>query len=427
MDQILAGSRQHPAAQSVRLPTKIFAITGENQNVLGQGIQRNHAVDFLRGLVMVFMTLDHTRDFFSHAGFSPTDLDKTDLGWFFTRWITHFCAPVFVLLAGFSAYLTSTRKLGVWPWSRFLITRGFWLMFLEITWVRLSWVGNFNYHNTFLQVIWAIGVAMTALGITILLFSKIFKGGVLGRPEIVGTIGLFIVALHNLLDHIHSYHLAGAAPLWMMLHEVGSFEVFSGYSVTIYYPVLAWIGVLFLGFYLGYWWTTYRGSRSKVLTSVGLFCVILFCITRGMNFYGDPTHWTFGMTWQKTLMSFLNTTKYPPSFEYLLMTLGPSLLFLGWLESSKITETSRIAELGKVPLFFYLAHLPLIHLSSKLYGMAVLGPKEIIENHATPHLYGVGLGGVYLATCAMLLVLFPLCRRFFKVKSRSTSVWLRYL
>jgi uncharacterized membrane protein len=388
---------------------------------------RSDSVDFVRGLVMVLMTLDHTRDFFSNATFSPTDLDKSDLGFFFTRWITHFCAPVFVLLAGMSAYFSSARKEGVIPWSRFLIIRGLWLMILEVTWVRFSWVGNLTYENTFLQVIWAIGVSFLVLGATLFINSIIFKKSSTGRPALVGIMGLLIITLHNSFDHVRADYFEWLSPLWIMLHQVGSFQVTSGFKVTVFYPVLAWIGVLFVGFYLGYWWTKNRHHRSRSLKLVGLSCVILFCFLRGFNLYGDPSAWILGQTWQKSLMSFLNTTKYPPSLNYLLMTLGPALIFLGWAEAQKRIFFQGICDLGKVPMFFYLAHLPLIHLGSKIYGVWCLGIEDVFKNQATPQHYGVGLLGVYGATFVMLLMLFPLCRWFMGVKAQNPRSLLRYL
>lgn len=389
-------------------------------------ISRSDSIDFVRGLVMVLMTLDHTRDFFSNGTFSPTDLDKTNLGFFFTRWITHFCAPVFVLLAGMSAYLSSVRKEGVIPWSRFLVTRGLWLMVLEVTWVRLSWVGNLDYENTFLQVIWAIGMAFVALGVTLYLSSMVIKKSAAGNPAFIGLMGLGIVVGHNSLDHVSADLFGWASPFWKMLHQVGSFQLSPGHQVTVFYPVLAWIGVLFIGFYLGYWWTHHRTKRSRPLILTGVVCVVLFCLLRITNLYGDPSAWVSGQGWQRSLMSFFNTTKYPPSLNYLLMTVGPALIFLGWAESRARGFFPGLSDLGKVPLFFYLAHLPLIHISSKIYGVSILGFDEVFGKGASAQHYGVGLLGVYGVTFLMLMILFPLCRWFMGLKAKNPGSLLRY-
>ena len=392
-------------------------------------IGRSRSIDILRGLVMVLMALDHTRDFWSRADFSPTDLGKTDLAWFLTRWITHFCAPVFVLLAGVSAFFTSSRREGAGPWARFLIVRGLWLMVLEVTWVRLSWVGNLNYQGTFLQVIWAIGLAMVVLGVGVLVNAKIFRTGPLGRPDVIGLIGLLIILGHNTLDDYRGELLSGwIKPLWMMVHQVGSFQVASGYQVTVYYPVLAWIGVLFVGFYLGFWWSHQKAERAKPLMALGGIVSCLFLLIRMTQVYGDPSPWVWGQTWDKTLMSFLNTTKYPPSLAYLMMTLGPALIILGWMESkNKNIMFNFLSEFGKVPLFFYLVHLPLIHGSSRIYATLTLGAQGSLTQGADPKSYGFGLLGVYGVSALIVFMLFPLCCWFGRLKAQYPSSWIRFL
>lgn len=382
---------------------------------------RSAAIDVLRGIVIMLMTLDHTRDFFSSVSFEPTDLAQTTPALFLTRWITHFCAPIFVLLAGTSAYLgapkTATpagkgRVSGMGPYVRYLALRGLWLILLEVTWVRFGWTFNINYHMTGLLVIWAIGVAMIALA-ALVHFS----------PKIVGIVGVVIITMHNLLDPIKASDWGSAAPLWKILHEPGAFQLMPGIRLAALYSVLPWIGVMCAGYGFGALWDYWSNRRTRSLLVLGGALSLAFVIVRGLRIYGDPEPWSVQGSSLMTALSFLNTNKYPPSLAYLLMTLGPAMLGLGLL-SARPRLPKVFSVFGRVPMFFYLLHLPLIHLaavvtSSITHGTALWG------GPAKPPGFGFGLGGVYLVTALILAVLYPICLWFATQKSqhRGKLIW----
>lgn len=270
------------------------------------------SIDMLRGIVMVLMALDHVRDYFGVPGVSPTNLAQTTLPLFLTRWITHICAPVFFLLTGTAAFLSLGRK-STAELSRFLVTRGAWLILLEVTVIRcLGFQFNFDYQVTLLVVIWALGWAMIALAALVWL----------PVPAVLGF-GVVMIAGHNLLDGVRSVH-----PLWVMLHSQGFLVNKPGFVVFVAYPLIPWIGVTAVGFALGqiYRWSPER--RQTFLLRAGIGLAAAFIALRVTNFYGDPAHWAPQASRALTIVSFLNVTKYPPSLLFLLMALGPALLIL---------------------------------------------------------------------------------------------------
>src|SRR5688572_11376707 len=301
--------------------------------------RRIDSIDLLRGIVMVIMMLDHTRDFVHRdvlLGFDPTDLSKTNLILFFTRWITHFCAPIFVFLAGTSTYLQFVRGKSKGDLSRFLVTRGLWLIFLEFTVIRISVTFNFDYRFLgMLQVIWVIGVSMIVLAALIHLPLRL-----------VGAFGIAMIVLHNLLDRFHVQGWQGpnspvpgfGAKLFILLHQ--PFEPvpvvgFPSPVIFVIYPLIPWVGVMAAGYAFGaiYKWDAQR--RGRWLVRLGILATVLFVVLRAINLYGDPSHWSRQGTFVFTILSFLNTTKYPPSLLFLLMTLGPAFLALAGFESNK--------------------------------------------------------------------------------------------
>jgi len=303
---------------------------------------RLESIDLLRGVIMIVMALDHVRDFLGNSGLNPTDPATTTIPLFFTRWITHFCAPVFFLLTGTGAYL-SLRKKTTSQLSGFLFTRGLWLIVLEVVVVRcLGWQFNFDYHLTILMVLWALGWAMIVLS------------GLVYLPTwAVTTFGLAMMAGHNLFDSVQSSNW-----LWSILHEQNILTDHPGHVVFVGYPLIPWIGVTAAGYGLGqiYNWPSPR--RRALLLLLGLGATAGFVILRAINVYGDPLPWTAQISPAFTVLSFLNTRKYPPSLLYLLMTLGPALLLL-WAVDSRTPRFLRPAlTIGKVPMFYYLLHIP---------------------------------------------------------------------
>jgi uncharacterized membrane protein len=306
---------------------------------------RLQSIDLVRGAVMVVMVLDHTRDFVHNVAFAfdPTDLTRTTTLLFLTRWITHFCAPAFVFLAGVAAYLQRARGATTAELSRFLFTRGLWLVVLEFTAVRVGTWFNFDYAFVgVMQVIWAIGVSMIVLaGLVHLPFAAI------------AVFGVGIIALHNLLDGIHVQGWQGpgtpvpsaAARLWMILHQGNEFFplfTWPGPVVMLIYPLVPWIGVMAAGYTFGRIYDLDSGRRRRLFVRSGLGLLAAFVVIRASNVYGDPAPWSVQPSAVFTMLSFVNTTKYPPSLLFLLMTLGPMMLALAWLEPSGWTTDRRV-------------------------------------------------------------------------------------
>lgn len=411
--------------------------------------KRIDSIDLLRGIVMVIMMLDHTRDFVHYIalqGFDPTDLNHSSVKLFFTRWITHFCAPVFVLLAGTGTYLQFTRGKSKSALSRFLVTRGLWLIVLEFTVVRCGAFLNFDYRFLGVaQVIWVIGVSMIILA------------GLIHLPlRIIAAFGLLMIALHNLLDRFHVPGWQGPtsavpsywAKLFMLLHQ--GFEAFPvlwwpSPVVFVLYPLIPWIGVMAVGYASGTLFQIDAERRRKLLLGIGVTCTMLFFLLRAIDMYGDPSHWSKQPRWAMTVVSFFNVTKYPPSLLFLLMTLGPAILALAWFESrnrmmeaqtAPRTAGSRLNNFfitfGRVPLFFYLLQWPTAHLMSVL-AHAIAG-KPIrwmfgsqIGQAGPPPGVGFNLAVVYACWIAGVLLLYPLCKWYAGVKARRRDWWLSYL
>ena len=386
-----------------------------------QPAYRVSSIDLLRGVVMIIMALDHTRDFF-HADsmfFEPTNLTKTNPVLFFTRWITHYCAPVFVFLTGVGAFLSGQRKTKR-ELSFFLLTRGLWLIFLEIFVVGFGWGFNINYPFTGLAVIWTLGVSMIALSAIIHLPIKFIL-----------ALGLVIVFGHNLLDNIHYDNF-----FWAVLHETKIFRLNENHILRVAYPVLAWIGIMSLGYCLGSLYTKQvsYAIRKKWLLILGSSAIFLFIILRWTNAYGDPSPWAQQASWEFTLLSFLNTSKYPPSLLFTLMTLGPAMIFLAFTENASNRITKPIIHIGRVPMFYYLLHIYLIHLLAMV--AAELSGYDwrdmIFERRAWTDLqlkgYGFPLYVTYIVWIGVVLILYPLCNWYDRYKTRHKEKWwLSYL
>jgi uncharacterized membrane protein len=385
---------------------------------------RIESVDLLRGLIMIIMALDHTRDFFTNAAFLPNDLSQTTPAYFFTRWITHFCAPVFFLLTGTGAYLSLRRK-SKRELARFLWTRGLWLIFLDAVVLRcLGMQFNFDFHVTFLIVLWALGWAMIALSALLFL------------PDwLIAAISIVMIATHNLFDGISPAAFGRLAPLWTVLHVPFFLSDNPNHIVFVSYPLIPWVGVTAVGYVLGRVFNWPPDRRKTFLLRLGLALTAAFIILRAVNIYGDPAPWAPQKSAFFTVLSFLNTTKYPPSLLFLLMTLGPALLFLRAVDRHTPQFLRPALVYGKVPLFFYVLHFPLIHLIAVIICYARYG--HIFWMFQSPALdqypftrppgWGFGLPGVYLIWACVVIALYPICRRYAALKQRSSSPWLSYL
>ena len=397
---------------------------------------RVDSIDLLRGIVMVIMMLDHTRDFIHNAAFqfAAEDPTRTNPALFFTRWITHFCAPTFIFLAGTSIYLQFIRGKSKTQLSSFLITRGLWLIFIEFSVVRLG--ASFNVEPKFLimmQVIWVIGLSMILMSALIHLPLKA-----------IAAFGLVMIALHNLLDRFRFMgfffpNLGIGGKLWLILHQQGLFPVFGGRSpvVLVLYPLIPWVGVMAAGYAFGSLYQKNPAERKKLLTRIGLVAVALFFVIRVINRYGDPQPWE----WQSrgfiyTVLSFLNTSKYPPSLLYLLMTLGPSILALAVFEAGNSKPPAGLRKFfvtfGRVPLFFYVLQWPTAHLISLALHFAFGKPtwwlfKAPIDWNNIGSDMGFNLLVVYLCWIVGVLLLYPLCKWFAGVKQRRRDWWLSYM
>ncbi len=379
------------------------------------------SIDLLRGIVMLLMALDHVRMYFGYGAWyaEPTNLATTTPLLFFTRWITHFCAPVFVFLAGTSAFMVGMKKQNIKELARYLFTRGVWLICVELVIVNFAWTFDITYSFIILQVIWAIGISMMVLSALIFL-----------PTSAILIFGLILVFGHNLLDGIQLQGRGISDLLWYTLHQRNTVSMGSR-LVNFVYPSLPWIGLMALGYVCG---TLYKKEfpteqRQRWLLGMGVGAVLLFLFLRGFNLYGEPNNWEAQASSIFTVLSFLNTTKYPPSLQFLLMTMGPALMFLSVSESMRHRITTPVLVFGKVPLFFYIVHLYLIHALAMLW--LVYSGREWREyvlsaaalQSGTLINFGLGLEAVYVIWLGIVALLYPLCRMYQKYKESNPSRW----
>jgi uncharacterized membrane protein len=386
--------------------------------------RRVESIDVLRGVVMVLMTLDHVRDYLGDAAASPTNLATTTVPLFFTRWITHFCAPAFFLLTGTGAYLLS-RQIGAPRLSRFLVTRGLWLILIETVILRcLGYQFNFDFRVTLLFILWAIGWSMITLAALVRL-----------PVSVSAAFGILLIAGHNLLDGVPASTFGAAAPLWLVLHQQGLLVRGPEHFVLVAYPLIPWIGVTAAGYALGHIFEWDAQRRRRFLWRAGVLLTVAFVALRWLNLYGDPQPWTARSTSVFTWLSYLNTTKYPPSLLFLLMTLGPSLLFLRALDSSTPPWLRPIATFGRVPLFYFVLQVVLIHLLALFVCWYRFGEIHWVFESPTPDKYPftqppgwpLPLPYLYGFWWLVVLMLWPLCRWYASLKERRRDWWLSYL
>jgi uncharacterized membrane protein len=363
--------------------------------------QRIQSVDALRGAIMMIMAIDHIRDFVARSAqeFLPTDLTRTTPAIFLTRWITQFCAPVFVLTAGLGAYFWMTR----------------FIMFSQI---------SFTAHPVLLIILWAIGMSMIALAGLIYL----------PMPVLVG-LSIAIMALSNLLQDVSADSFGRAAWIWNILYDRGVIAV-GGIKFRPAYPVLPWIGVMAGGYCLGTVFNWDADRRRRFLTRLGVALTVAFVVVRAINGYGDPAPWSHQASPVFTVLSFLNVTKYPPSLDFLLMTLGPAMVALAWLEHFHFSFTNPLMVFGRVPFFFYAAHMLLAHVAAIVLNFARYGAHAFLliappsmgsPSELFPAGYGFPLWTVYAVWVVVLLLLYPACLWFARLKQRRHDWWLTYV
>ena len=430
-----------------KLERRVVAVEAPPPKAAG-GARRVDSIDLLRGLVMVVMALDHVRDYWHHdslvakAPSSPSPIDPVNLdetsGWLFlTRWVTHFCAPTFVFLAGTGAFLYGSRgrSRGMLAW--FLLSRGLWLMLADMTLSRLGWAFRLwspNEQGVWELgggILWVIGAAM--VGLAGLVFLPIAT---------VAALGVAVIAFSNLLDGKLAADMNLPAWIWGILHDPRGGEVMPGVYFGTGYGLLPCLGLMAAGYAFGALYWLEPGVRRRQLLGLGLALTALFVVLRFSNLYGDPPSaqpsspgpWSQRDPWYFTVYSFLNCQKYPMSLLFMLMTLGPGITLLGLLEGAKGSAARFFIVFGRVPLFFYLLHLPLIHglavgLDYLRFGWSPLakdGCWNVAVSQAPPD-YGVSLPFVYLVWVAVVALLFPLCWWFARVKARYRWRWLSYL
>ena len=384
---------------------------------------RIRSIDLLRGIVIIIMALDHVRIFFGFGTFFAVtaDTSATTPLLFFTRWITHFCAPVFIFLAGISAFLYGTRRRSTKALSWFLFTRGIWLLFVELIFVNFAWTFDITLSYHILQVIWAIGLCMICIA------------GIVFLPRyIILAIGIILVFGHNLLDPIRTGGTSVIDLIWYTLHQQQLVLLGSDSAVNFVYPILPWIGLMALGYIIG---TLYQKDfnekkRRKWLLWVGICSTLLFIGLRLFNIYGDPMNWSVQNSFISSVISFLNPTKYPPSLLFLLMTMGPSLIILSIIEHSKNRLTDKIIIFGRVPLFFYVIHLYIIHILA--IGAMILTGQSCADFILTKNVFfsesiadfGFSLLYVYLIWIFVIILMFPLCKWYDRYKTNNREKWL---
>ncbi len=386
------------------------------------------SIDLVRGAVMVLMAIDHVRVFAGVPAGGP------EPGVFFTRWITHFCAPAFIFLAGSSAFLYGRTHTDL---SRFLVTRGLWLVLLELTFLRWAWTFNLDFaHYEMAGVIWVIGWCMILMAMLVKLPLRV-----------TGAIGVVIIVGHNLMDPfigkvIGSLSNDAGGALWKILYVgfyAGPISIGeNGPNLIVLYSIVPWIGVMAAGYAFGAILTLERARRDRICATLGLGAIALFLILRGFDLYGDPRPWRIppgeGGLPTPALFAFLNTTKYPASLSFLLMTLGPTIALVPVLEKVGGALARWIALLGRVPFFFYVLHIPLIHALAIGVSLIRSGSVDpwLFANHPMgapppPDGYSWSLALLYAVWAVAIVILFFACRWFAGVKARRTDAWLRYL
>jgi uncharacterized membrane protein len=413
----------------------VSSIAGVSPDNAKARLGRIESIDVLRGLVMIIMALDHTRDFFTNLSFEPEVLEKTYYALFFTRWITHYCAPLFFFLAGTGAFFYGRRRTPA-ELSHFLWTRGLWLIFLEFTVIGTSW--TFLFPGGFFGVIWALGACMLVIALAVRL-----------PVGWLATLALLMIITHDLFDRVQPQQFGSLACLWSILHVRGDIFLPLQIREFVLFPLIPLVGVMALGYCFGTFYLLERERRRKLMTGIGLVMSFAFCILRVTNLYGNPSvalggvsqgDWHIQPTFEKTLILFLDVEKYPASLQFLLMTLGPSILLLAWLDNGDGGARyhrragllkNALPVFGRVPMFFYILHLYLIHVLAILVAILFGQPVTWLFHGAvfadTPSGYGHGLLFIYVIWMITVAILYLPCRWWAELKERRSDWWLSYL
>ena len=387
--------------------------------------KRIQSIDFLRGIIMAIMALDHSRDFFHSAALisKPLDPSTTYPALFFTRWITHFCAPTFVFLSGLSAWLQSQRKTKK-ELQWFLITRGLWLIVFDLTVLTFILTADIHFGMFLLETLWSIGAGMIILG---LLINLPFR--------LILSIGLLIFFGHNLLDFAKRNSMSGLPPWWKLLQQPGFIPLWKGHGVLVLYPFLSWAGLTLLGYCCGRLFTESKfAQRKKILVGIGVSLIVFFVIVRTINVYGDPGHWQTQSTVVKTFYSFMNVQKYPPSLLFLCATIGPVLILLALLENIDNRFQRIISVFGRVPFFYFAVHLLILHaaqiiiyLTRHSLSEGMKGASGAVVKFGAPG-EGYSLPAVYAIWFSIILLMYPLCKQYDGYKRHNKNKWwLSYL
>ena len=387
---------------------------------------RIQSIDMLRGIIMIIMALDHSRDYFHHSALvdDPLNLATTTPFLFFTRWITHFCAPIFLFLSGTSAWLQSGRKTKK-ELSRFLITRGLWLILVDLTIITLGTTGDIYFSYFIIQTLWAIGISMAILGLMIWL-----------PFYVILVTGLVIVLGHNTLDFAEANHQGDYPFWWQLLHRQADIPLWDGHHLFIFYPFLSWSGLMMLGYCFGKVFTAYEpNKRSRILIGTGLGLLAFFAALRLTNMYGDPLHWSVQKNAVYTFLSFMNVQKYPPSLLYMCATIGPALIFLGLVKHTGSRLSKIFIVYGRVPMFYYIIHFYVLStinivlffsrghtVAEGLKGVPGMPWKFVVPGE------GYSLAIAYAIWITVVIALYPLCKWYDRYKSsHPEKKWLSYL
>ncbi|HKO79940.1 MAG TPA: heparan-alpha-glucosaminide N-acetyltransferase domain-containing protein [Chitinophagaceae bacterium] len=386
-------------------------------------MKRIYSIDFMRGLVMIIMTLDHVRDLMHTTAISqsPTDLSTTTPALFFTRWITHLCAPAFVFLSGVSAFISMHDKKDSKSTRKFLLTRGLWLLVMEFTLVNFGIWFDIHFNVFMFEVIAAIG-----FGFIVLSFLLNIK------PQTIGIIGLAIIFLHNLAPLVPAAETSLFKKISMPFFAPAAFPLGNDRLFIVGYPPIPWLGILLAGFATGKFFFLEGPKRKSLFAKIGLAAIALFIVTRMPNIYGDTSAWSQQKNTLYTLMSFINVTKYPPSLDFILLFLGFMFLIISAAEGVKNKFTDIAGVYGKTPLFYFILHWYVIHpLMFVIAFLQGFKSSDLVfgTNLGRPKAgSGVELGLIYLIWISVIILFYPLCKWYgnYKIKHKEKK-WLRYL
>ena len=393
---------------------------------LQTGSKRIQSIDLLRGIIMIIMALDHTRDFFHKDALlaDPLNPETTGILLYGTRWITHFCAPGFVFLSGLSAWLQGQRKSRT-ELSYFLITRGLWLIIFDLFFMSFIFTADIHYSLFILETLWSIGAGMVLLGLMIHLPFRIIL-----------ITGLVILLGHNLMDIVEANRNTPPPFWWNILHQPSFKQLGGGHSLFVFYPMLPWAGLMLLGYCCGKLFTHKAASeRNRILRYTGIAAIVFFILVRFINVYGDPRPWKSQPSTLRTFFAFMNVQKYPPSLLFACATTGPLLLALSFLKEAQSRLAKAASVIGRVPLFYFAVHFFILHFAQIIYfflsghtmAEGLKGSPQSLFKFSAPG-EGFSLGIVYLVWMAIVLLMYPLCKRYDRYKlAHKEKWWLSYL